>query len=54
MSKANGTRVLTCTCANPFQDSVYGTNKRVANKKGGKSVNSSYRCTICGKELDGK
>ena len=54
MSKGSNTMVLTCTCTSSFQDSVYGANKRVANKKGGKSVNSTYRCTVCRKEIDGK
>jgi hypothetical protein len=55
MSKSfGGTQIFTCTCSNEFQDGLYGKGKRVANKRGGKSANASYRCSICGKEHDGK
>jgi len=37
-----------CTCANEYQDTKYGTGKRVMNKTtktaGAKPL---YRCTVC-------
>ncbi len=52
MSKiTNGTKILTCTCISAFQDELYGTKKRVANKCGGKTTNSNYKCSVCSKEL---
>lgn len=42
-----GTMVIECTCRNEFQDSLYGTGRRLANKCG-KESELEYRCTICG------
>lgn len=42
-----------CTCEHEYQDQKYGKYNRVMNScedsSGGK-----YRCTVCGKESDGK
>ena len=37
--------IITCTCANLFQDKMYGRGRRVAN-----ITDSGARCTICSKE----
>lgn len=46
------TKVFTCSCRQPFQDAMYGKNKRVCNRKSdgpGSPPKKEYRCTVCGK-----
>lgn len=45
------TKILTCTCEHPFQDSKYGKNKRVFNYAEKKEA---WRCTVCKKEISDK
>lgn len=42
-------KILKCTCQSEYQDSVYGKGNRVMNPYG-KSQDSGYRCTVCGRE----
>lgn len=49
------TKIMSCSCANRFQDSRYGVGKRVHNKMGMKPIaDSSFRCTVCGNTKDNK
>jgi len=41
--------IKSCTCSHDYQDSVYGSGKRVQNVVHGKSFPpGSTRCTVCG------
>lgn len=44
------TTVVYCKCESSYQDTMYGSNKRLANVKGDKPDSSVARCTNCGKE----
>jgi len=41
-------KIIPCTCKHQYQDSKYGSGKRVGNECDKKSVGRSYRCTVCG------
>lgn len=41
--------IYPCTCANEFQDKMYGKGKRVWNPMGFHGT-AGIRCTSCGKE----
>ena len=44
--------IITCTCAHPQQDRMYGKKRRVANDCN-KSAGNGFkyvRCTVCEKE----
>lgn len=43
-------KIMKCTCAHEYQDRVYGKSMRLFNPIG-KSQDSGYRCTVCGKEI---
>ena len=43
-------KVISCSCKHEFQDQQYGKGMRLFNEMG-KDQNSSYRCTVCGKEV---
>lgn len=42
-------KVMKCSCKHEYQDSVYGPGMRLFNPTG-KTGDSGYRCTVCGKE----
>jgi len=44
--KKHGTRIISCTCTNAFQDKQHGHGKRVGNY----TSKQTARCTVCGKE----
>lgn len=46
-------KIFSCTCKSEFQDSVYGKGNRVFNPKGKGEDLGGYRCTVCGKEING-
>lgn len=49
-----GCKIIKCNCKNPYQDSVYGINQRVANHADGKGTKKDrYRYTSCLKEQGG-
>ena len=43
------TKIVSCTCPHAYQDSRYGSGRRVGNKVA-KSGVIAYRCTVCGRE----
>lgn len=43
-------KILKCTCVHAGQDEMYGKGFRLMNPCG-KSQDSGYRCTVCGKEV---
>jgi hypothetical protein len=45
------TKIVTCKCANSYQDATYGKQQRVANfclKKGAQGPKQAHKCTVCG------
>lgn len=46
------TKEFQCTCQSEFQDKLYGKRMRLHNSCGdNKGKVTSYRCTVCGKEV---
>lgn len=44
----SGSKILTCTCKNNYQDEVHGKQKRVFNHAPSKGAKPNrYRCTSC-------
>ena len=43
-----------CNCTHAYQDKIYGKKQRVFNetKQGARGATGSYRCTVCGREVD--
>lgn len=41
------TKILPCSCKNPFQDKTYGKRKRLHNST--KGAQPDWKCTVCGK-----
>lgn len=46
--------IITCKCGGPgrrevvaFQESIYGPNKRIANRVNSDNANPMFRCTVC-------
>jgi len=53
--KELGCVIITCSCPNPYQDQLYGKNKRVANPAEGKGAHRNrVRCTSCQAESTNK
>jgi len=53
MANSNASmKVVGCTCVHPFQDGLYGKNRRMANPKavGTDKDKQLYTCTVCSKE----
>jgi hypothetical protein len=48
------TKVLTCTCRNAFQDSIYGPGRRLHNSMEKDKRLTGWRCTVCGHTQEGK
>lgn len=51
--------VFKCTCTSLFQDMMYGSGKRLFNKKATivhtyNNQELDYRCSVCGKEIDSR
>lgn len=44
-------KILRCSCTHEFQDKTYGKGMRLMNPTG-KTQDSGYRCTVCGKEIN--
>jgi hypothetical protein len=45
--KVEPTKVMACSCFNPFQDERYGKNKRLHNTAYSKSSIRGWACTVC-------
>jgi len=42
------TKIMVCTCSNPFQDKAYGPGRRVHNAGMKDRKLLHWKCTVCG------
>lgn len=43
-----GTRIIRCTCIQPYQDRTKGMRRRVHNRMENSDERRNWRCVVCG------